>query len=348
MWFSVCLVNLFLLTGSEGCTLSGQENIPIDTTVSSGQSVLLPCSCIDLQTTPASFTWEVNKKPTSAWKPVTQSDLYRERMELFNETTPGNLSLLLSHLTEKDQGFYRCRIQSGQLRDIHLTVRACTLPGTRQDIVKSPGQSVHLLCSCTEPHTRPVSLKWEFSASGFGPWVPVTQSDLYRDRVEFNETTLLLSHLTKKDNGFYRCSMENGQFRDFHLSVQGENTGGASKYTPPPSDLLISIYVGLPLILIITGVAVCLYMKNKGRKTLMDEDSESKTGGERKEDDQSVNHTTTHNGSDTRMATPHTAKEDILTYSTIVHMEGGRRAAGSMMDQKGDTEYATVKMGTTS
>ncbi|XP_067100324.1 carcinoembryonic antigen-related cell adhesion molecule 3-like [Osmerus mordax] len=244
--------NFFLRV--QGCTLSGQQETPIEITVSSGQSVLLPCSCTDLQTRPASFIWEFLEQHTSAWVPVTQSDLYRGRMELFNETTPGNLSLLLSHLTEKDQGYYRCEIPHYQFRDVHLTVRACTLPGNRQNIDKSQGQSAILLCSCTDPNTRPANVIWEFSASGFETWVPVTQSDLYRNRVEFNETTLLLSNLTKKDQGYYRCNMRNAQFRDFFLHVQGP---------PPPQYIPFALLAVLIFHLMFLGV----FLKTRGTST---------------------------------------------------------------------------------
>ncbi|XP_067095704.1 carcinoembryonic antigen-related cell adhesion molecule 3-like [Osmerus mordax] len=222
MWFSVCLVNLILLTGSEACRLPGTVQTIVK---SAGQSVLLLCSCTDPHTRPASLIWEFSASGYGPWVPVTQSDLFRNRLE-FNKT-----KLLLSHLTEKDRGFYRCRILNQQFRDFLLSVQGCTLSGQQEtpiEITVSSGQSVLLPCSCTDLQTRPASFTWRFNEENTSVLVPVTQSDLYRGRMElFNETTpgnlsLLLSHLTEKDQGYYRCGILHNQFRDVRLTVRGK------------------------------------------------------------------------------------------------------------------------------
>ena len=92
-------------------------------TVYSGQSVLLPCSCSKTQAKHPSFTWiKLRGQQTPEIIP-TQSDLYRGRVEMFNNISPGNLSVLLSHVTEDDQGWYRCQISREKCSDVELAVK---------------------------------------------------------------------------------------------------------------------------------------------------------------------------------------------------------------------------------
>ncbi|KAK6312359.1 hypothetical protein J4Q44_G00180230 [Coregonus suidteri] len=110
----------------KGCTLSGPESRVVNG--SPGQSVLLPCSCSKTQAKPPSFTWT---KLGDRQKPAiisTQSDLYRGRVQIFNNTSPGNLSVLLSELTEDDQEWYRCEIRKYQ----PLTTTTTKLPPLSQ------------------------------------------------------------------------------------------------------------------------------------------------------------------------------------------------------------------------
>lgn len=105
---------------STGCTLSVTNYDEI--TVYSGQSVLLTCSCTEPQAKPPSVTWtKLNQQPGILTKP-SQDSLYRDRVKMFNNNSPGNLSVLLSHVTEDDVGWYRCGI-SHAYRDIKLTVK---------------------------------------------------------------------------------------------------------------------------------------------------------------------------------------------------------------------------------
>ncbi|XP_051563499.1 uncharacterized protein LOC127446544 [Myxocyprinus asiaticus] len=77
-----------------------------------GESVLLPCTCTDPQDMPKSISWETNSRRASKDHLYTDIfsvfELYSNRITLFNETSPGNLSLLLSGLTKEDQGWYIC------------------------------------------------------------------------------------------------------------------------------------------------------------------------------------------------------------------------------------------------
>ncbi|KAF5900321.1 polymeric immunoglobulin receptor-like, partial [Clarias magur] len=83
------------------CRLEGSiETVPI--TAYAGGSVLLSCSCTDLHTTPETFTWfKVTNE--NKWVEISpESELYKDRVQLVNDHSSGNLSLLISHLTVED------------------------------------------------------------------------------------------------------------------------------------------------------------------------------------------------------------------------------------------------------
>ncbi|KAI4896995.1 hypothetical protein NFI96_025499, partial [Prochilodus magdalenae] len=109
-----------------GCTLENSEQqrqnrqtLPI--TAHTGGSVLLPCSCTDPQTKPKQLRWRRPKGDT--WVEMSfNSDQYRNRVQLFNDSSPGNLSLLISHLTEEDEGDYECTVEVSHVT-IRLTVK---------------------------------------------------------------------------------------------------------------------------------------------------------------------------------------------------------------------------------
>ncbi|KAI4887317.1 hypothetical protein NFI96_007959, partial [Prochilodus magdalenae] len=89
------------------CTLVNSEKPLVDITAHTGGSVLLPCSCTDLQTKPEEFSW--NKYNTNT---KTREEISRD------DHSPGNLSLLISHLTEEDGGEYQCAVKGS-----HVTIR---------------------------------------------------------------------------------------------------------------------------------------------------------------------------------------------------------------------------------
>ncbi|KAF5900318.1 polymeric immunoglobulin receptor-like, partial [Clarias magur] len=89
-----------------------------------GQSVLLPCSCSHLQAKPHSLRWTFFKgSDQKEIFPKDQTNRYTDRVQLFNDHHPGNLSLLISHLTVEDGGYYRCQISSNDFKDILVTVK---------------------------------------------------------------------------------------------------------------------------------------------------------------------------------------------------------------------------------
>uniref|UniRef100_A0A4W5RXD5 Ig-like domain-containing protein n=1 Tax=Hucho hucho TaxID=62062 RepID=A0A4W5RXD5_9TELE len=213
---------LMLFCVSTGCTLSVTNYDEKEITVYSGQSVLLPCSCSKTQAKPPSFTWTKFRDHQTPEIISTQSDLYRGRVEVFNNTSPGNLSILLSDLTENDQG---CTVSNNTLLCVST---GCTLSDPRPRVVNgSPGQSVLLPCSCSKTQAKPPSFTWTKLRDQQTPEIISTQSDLYRGRVEvFNNTSpgnlsILLSDLTEDDQGLYRCQIRH-EYRDIILTVKGK------------------------------------------------------------------------------------------------------------------------------
>lgn len=112
--------SVFLL----GCTLEEHTNVEIIR--HSGESVLLPCSCSPLHVKPERVHWEFFRGIGSQYDRVitvsNTSGPYRGRIQMFNHLSPGNASLLIPDLSEKDQGLYRCYV-SKQFWDIRLLVK---------------------------------------------------------------------------------------------------------------------------------------------------------------------------------------------------------------------------------
>ncbi|KAM9472801.1 polymeric immunoglobulin receptor-like isoform 3-T3 [Salvelinus alpinus] len=394
MWISVCLISSFLhITAGYTLSVTNYDEI----TVYSGQSVLLPCSCSNTQAKPTSFTWTKLRGQQTPDIISTQSDLYRGRVKMFNNISPGNLSVLLSHVTEDDDGWYRCEIIHGKYRDIKLTVKGCTLSKPRSRVVNgSPGQSVLLPCSCSNTQAKPTSFTWTKLRDQQTTEIIPTQSDLYRGRVElFNNISpgnlsVLLSHVTEGDQGWYRCGISETQTTDIRIDIQrkyqpltttttkrppltqpngldstkfqipkmspkGADTVGTSGEDPSASPqqnntiqyILLAV---LPVILIIAGVALYIYKRNKGKKNTGEKSSGSKTEGKKK-DDPSVMYDTVqeprNNNQEettTPLSAPMSAADTSVTYSTIVHMKGKGNAAVSL-ESGGETEYSTIKTG---
>lgn len=90
--------------------------------------MLLPCSCLDPQHRPNSVSWETNSRRASKDALYTDIssvfELYRHKITLFNQTSPGNFSLLLSDLTEEDQGSYVCLLdKTSRFTDVYVKKR---------------------------------------------------------------------------------------------------------------------------------------------------------------------------------------------------------------------------------
>ncbi|XP_076842335.1 polymeric immunoglobulin receptor-like isoform X1 [Brachyhypopomus gauderio] len=213
-----------------GCSLSENKQ-HVEVSGSAGESVFLSCSCTHLRGD--AWSGELRVK----WRSPHYEDLhstqlsphYSGRVQMFNEGSPGNLSLLISDLTEKDRGLYSCWINHNQHRNFTLTVKGCTLsesPGA--ELIKYPGESVLLPCFCTDHHTKPASVKWEhLNSSTESAWTEVSNGTRHhRDRIHMSHQnhpanlSLLLSNLTEEDQGTYRCTVNNNQSISIHLSIK--------------------------------------------------------------------------------------------------------------------------------
>ncbi|KAK2846110.1 hypothetical protein Q7C36_010964 [Tachysurus vachellii] len=252
----------------EGCDLSGDKH-QVAINGHPGGSVLLPCSCSDLHTNPQIFTWTT--KRTGHWTDVLYDELYRDRSQLFNHISPGNLSLLISDLREEDQRVYRCITGLKEYRDIRINVKG----GRRETSTRSgktdrrppseqppskttnspPASSSTTLkqgttCVCTDLQDKPKSLKWEFSLpteSGSKHYQEIypEQTGHHRNRVKLvskispGNLSLLVSDLTEQDQGLYTCSVQ-AERKDFRLYVEGgrreTSTRSGTTDRRPPSE----------------------------------------------------------------------------------------------------------------
>ncbi|KAL7872469.1 hypothetical protein SRHO_G00074520 [Serrasalmus rhombeus] len=214
---------------SEACSLEKKEDGSF-IKAHAGGSVLLPCYCTDLHTKPETFTWKKLNTVTNTWEEISsESGQYRHRVQLINGHSPGNLSLLISHLTEEDGGFYRCNVGVDQHADISLTVKACSLEKKEDgsSIKAHAGGSVLLPCYCTDLHTKPETFTWKKLNTVTNTWEEISSwSGQYRHRVQLvnghspGNLSLLISHLTEEDGGFYRCNVGVDQHADISLTVK--------------------------------------------------------------------------------------------------------------------------------
>ncbi|KAI4874021.1 hypothetical protein NFI96_007354, partial [Prochilodus magdalenae] len=134
------------------CTLENRgQLLPI--TAHTGGSVLLPCSCTDLQTTPEEFTWK--KYKGNKWVDSTfNSDQYRNKVQMFHHRSPGNLSLLISHLTEEDGGEHKCAVK-GSYMIIRLTLEEGPPGPTPSTAPKPTPSTAPKPAPSTAPKTTP-------------------------------------------------------------------------------------------------------------------------------------------------------------------------------------------------
>ncbi|XP_072551846.1 uncharacterized protein [Salminus brasiliensis] len=224
-----------------GCTLSGQQFSEIKGRT--GGSVLLPCSCTDLQTKPQRFVWKTRRQgEPGELTELFSADQYRDRFQLFNKDSPANLSLLISDLREEDDKYYRCETEK-ESRDFRLYVKACDLmkSGEIEEVTRISGESVVLPCSCTDLHYKPSTVKWTFIPLRSGGPCDVqiypVQTGKHRGRVTLTNQnpgilSLHLSDLTEEDQGVYRCSVQQ-DFKDVRLFIKVRET--FTKH-PPASE----------------------------------------------------------------------------------------------------------------
>ncbi|KAF5889314.1 neogenin-like isoform X7 [Clarias magur] len=125
----------------DGCDLVKKTEVE-HVTVFTGESVVLPCVCTDLQNKPRSITWQFNRNNNLQEIYTEQTAHHRNRVKLVSNNSPGNLSLLISHLTEEDQGDYTCSVLNNR-KKIRLSVKERLETSTlsrKTDTKLPPGQ----------------------------------------------------------------------------------------------------------------------------------------------------------------------------------------------------------------
>ncbi|XDV42077.1 hypothetical protein PO909_010821, partial [Leuciscus waleckii] len=144
-----------------GCILSNVQQTT-EITGYTGGSVVLPCSCADPQSIANTFTWQFYSQ--SQWVQVFDDEKYSGRRVLFNESSPRNLSLLISGLRMEDEGFYQCITEQHITSSILLKVKGCNLVEntiTSTTVVTGySGESMVLPCFCTELLAKPEKIQW--------------------------------------------------------------------------------------------------------------------------------------------------------------------------------------------
>ncbi|KAL0149729.1 hypothetical protein M9458_054965, partial [Cirrhinus mrigala] len=200
-----------------GCTLSETKQEP--KTKYTGDSVLLSCSCEDPNTKPEDFRWthvESNETEVS-----NETPRYKDRVHTFHTTTPSNLSLLISNLTEEDQGTYRCTMNKKTSTDTSLIVKGCVLTEHDNTKISYLGESVILPCSCKDPQTKPEHFEWKRTAVNE---TIVSDTDQINGRFQIirdspHNLSLRISNLTETDGGLYVCSVNGKQSKHVNLTV---------------------------------------------------------------------------------------------------------------------------------
>ncbi|XP_036420313.1 cell surface A33 antigen-like [Colossoma macropomum] len=366
---------LLVLHVAEGCILKdhGKTKHIIAYT---GGSVLLPCSCTDLHTTPERVTWMKKHKNKDKWEEISsESGQYRNRVQLVNGHSPGNLSLLISHLTEEDERTYQC---SGGYRGyiyIILTVKGCTLETTTEMLtIKAHTRgSVLLPCYCTDLNTRPKKFTWKKNSKR-GTWQEISsESGQYRDRVQLvnghspGNLSLLISHLTEEDGGDYRCdAMKSGSIyigltvevdpakttitpvvNDRTSPVTSTNSSSTMSLqhdvsSPSAMDSKFFIYAavgGLLLLLVLIGV---IYWRYKAQRQKQMESCEKKMEWKRDRETQN-NCEVLYDAINKEDNCKKVEENDDVTYSTVVHSKRSTPAT-VLLDTEETTEYASIKL----
>ncbi|XP_069054927.1 polymeric immunoglobulin receptor-like [Lepisosteus oculatus] len=207
---------LFLSVGgiSEGCSLIRHRQDKIS--VRPGESALLPCPQTHLETD--SCTWSLSNT-SGASTAIVRNDgtglhvrpSYEDRVTILNR---GNLSLLISNLTAKDSGTYKCVCGSSPSSvTVKLTVKGCTVTVRSRKIVAHSGGAALLPCACTDAQPATDSFAWNVWGRPLlrrdGAGLRVNSS--YEERVAVfysaspGNLSLLIRNLTVRDQGLYRC-----------------------------------------------------------------------------------------------------------------------------------------------
>ncbi|XP_076152880.1 CD226 antigen-like isoform X2 [Alosa pseudoharengus] len=367
----LCLCLLYTaLQVTVGCTISDPKHETI--TRSPGESVLLSCSCTDLQIKPDEIQWRGpndNKKEfyklTGNLKPKVKKR-YRVRVQTFSDTSPGNASLLLSNLTEEDQGEYMCVIETyskGGIRIITLIIKregageGCIISEPENEtITRSPRESVLLSCSCTDLQTKPDEIRWRgpnYNKEEFykltGALKPKVKKR-YSGRVQTfsnsspGNASLLLSNLTEEDQGEYTCVIKRNEseiFKRITLNVKRARAG-----------LFSTVLIIIILLVGVLGTAAVIYWRYRKRRN-EPSDSRGEHSGQDQQQNEDVTYTTVVHGNTARAAPRDANTEEAteyasvrgdgdVTYSTVDH--GNRARPPKEINTEENTEYSSIRL----
>ncbi|KAG5267650.1 hypothetical protein AALO_G00224080 [Alosa alosa] len=240
---------------------------------------------------------------------------------------------------------------------LHITV-GCTISDPKHDtITRSPGESVLLLCSCTDLHTKPDEIRWRGPNDNKKEFYKLTGNlkpkvkKRYRVRVQtFSDTSpgnasLLLSNLTEEDQGEYMCVIETnsrGGIRIITLIIKRARAG------------LFSIVLIIIILLVgVLGTAAVIYWRYRKRRN-EPSDSRGEHSGQEQQQNEDVTYTTVVHGNtaraaprdaNTEEATEHASirADGDVTYSTVDH---GNRATPppKEINTEENTEYSSIRL----
>nr|XP_055036203.1 polymeric immunoglobulin receptor-like [Misgurnus anguillicaudatus] len=301
-------------------------------------------TCTDPQTTVKKFTW----RRGPSWINVLQDKNYTGRLKLFNESSPTNLSLLISDLRKQDEGEYRCAVSSTEFRHFKITIKGCDLVNNTQtvEVIGRSGESVVLPCYCKELKTKPQQLTWTYSS--------LTQSNTTPEEIYPSEQShggkikllnksspgnlsLRLSDLTTKHEGNYKCSVKSQQYINIRLKVEEQTINSQTHQTTLQNPYVFALTSVFSLLLL-TVLAVMIW---KCRET---RDVENGTSDglvlynvDEKKDVLKPESSAQdqHNKQD--------ETEDEVTYSTVVHVKNAAKPAQKQIITAECSEYACLK-----
>ncbi|KAL7858933.1 hypothetical protein SRHO_G00140800 [Serrasalmus rhombeus] len=244
MWLCVFLL-YSVLQESSGCTVDRGFGGTI--TRSAGDSVELPCSC-EQQTKedPQTVQWGFKKnfiqgdyRADHSVFPEdgSQKQRYRGRVQRLNK--PGTVALIISHLTEEDEGTYVCGNNGNYNRAVTLQVSTGSagcevLSLSERTFSRSSGESVLLHCPCPPDQHRinPDRVTWTKDQTAVS-----NDTESYRGRVwMFDQNhsrnfSLLISDLTKEDSGVYTCRADEKDMPFVQLEVTGQSVKSSYSFS---------------------------------------------------------------------------------------------------------------------
>ncbi|XP_053500344.1 polymeric immunoglobulin receptor-like [Ictalurus furcatus] len=286
----------------KGCELvkkTGVEGV----TGFTGESVVLPCVCTDLQDKPKSVKWQFNRINHFQEIYPEQTGRHRNRVKLVSNNAPGNLSLLISDLTEEDQGLYRCSVQDDN-RDVRLSVkgRRETSTHSRKTDTTRPSEPPQSTTTNSPPASSSTTLEQDKQQ---------THSSLPLGRRETS------THLRKTDT---TPSLEPPQSKTTNSSPASSSTALEQDKQQTHSSLPLVFGILAVFLLVIPGVVAFICWRRKGGRCGENVITEGRPDCKRKQKDQT---------------------EPDVTYSTVTHVNTAG-AARVQINAGHKTEYASI------